>query len=146
MKAQVEDLQKACEIFENNPPKVQSSKLNPAPTVDLTSPSRRTAGVTIKSEPTVHGYPEKRLEEKLKECSMNDDEHKIAQNSISNKKSPSTAQHEKRSADLKNNISFNSVNGEKVSRDETPSTNYSSNRKRKTELNILQNTKVKKIS
>ena len=76
--------------------------------------------MAIKSEPTVHGYPVKRLEERSNECSINNDKYKITQNSISNKTSMSTAHLEKSSADLKNNTSFSSLKGEKLNRDEAP--------------------------
>ena len=93
LRAQVSDLQNTYKVFENNklPPKLQStptkspkvpSKLSPkvqstkpssnlkaAPSfIDLTSDNENTSEMTIKSEPTVHGYPTKRLENSSNEC------------------------------------------------------------------------------
>ena len=58
MKAQIKDLQKALEQL---PSQAQPSN---APVVDI----KVEPGLIIKSEPTVHGYPEVRCKNKSKNC------------------------------------------------------------------------------
>ena len=82
LRAQVNDLRNTYEVFENNnlPSKVKSSPTKPsgnlkaAPSfIDLTSDNENTSEVTIKSEPTVHGYPTKRLDNDSNECNKDND-------------------------------------------------------------------------